>query len=109
MEPTTQSPFTPEQEAVILKGIASQLLQMSKPIFGHLQTMLEDFNIQNQVSGSYQYTADEVHRALLMCAIITNGIKKKEGQSFGDRTCEILHFALNHNSAIDAIEAMNEK
>lgn len=105
MEPTTQSTYDQDQQAILLKGFANQILQMNKPNFGHLQKFLEDFEITQEVSGKFQYTYDEVHRALLMCAIITNGIGKREEQTFGERVCEVLHYALNYTDAYKAVQA----
>lgn len=109
MEPFTQSQFSNEQQAILLKGFANQILQMSMPTFGHLQKFLEEFEITQEVSGKYQYTAEEVHRALLMCVMIGKGLRKKESQSCGERVCEILHYALNHKEAHQALVAMSEE
>lgn len=107
MEPFTQ--FSNEQQAILLKGFANQILQMNMPNFSHLQKFLEEFKITQKVSGKYQYTYDEVHRALLMCVMIGKGLRKKEGQTYGERVCQILHYALNHTEAHQALVAMSEE
>lgn len=79
------------------------------PNFGHLHKFLEDFKITQEVSGNFQYTYDEVYRALLICVIIGNGLKKRKDQNFGERVCEILHFALNSKNAHQGIKLMEER
>lgn len=104
-----QSKFTAEQQAILLKGFANQILQMNMPNFGHLQKFLEEFEIQTEVSGKFQYTHDEIHRAILMCVMIGKGLRKKESQNYGERASEILLYALNYDEAHKAVIAMAQK
>ena len=48
--------FTADQQAIILKGIAQQLLQMNKPMFYHLEQMMEEMNIFSKSIIGKQYT-----------------------------------------------------
>jgi hypothetical protein len=98
--------MTHEKQAIILKGIASQLLQMNMPTFEHLKKMLKTMEVTDWVVEP----AHEVYnRALLMCMMITQGCGKKTYQSFGERIEEILQYAGRFDQAADAVMALSLK
>lgn len=100
--------MTHDEQAIILKGIASQILQMNMPTFTHLKKMLEVMNVADWVVDPLH--SDEVYkRALLMCMIISNGCNKQFGQSFGDRIEDILTFANMFEDAGHAVKALSLK
>lgn len=85
-----------EQQSVILKGIASQILQMNKPSFKIVEELFKEFDIDFK---GYQ-TYNKMYKALqVACSFDDEAkeyIKERESlKSSNDLAHRIAHFAYN--------------
>lgn len=88
--------LTLEQQAVILKGIASQILQMNKPSFRIVEELFKEFDIDFQ--GNQTYT--QMYKALKVACAFDDEAKeyikeRADLKSSDDLAHRIAHFAYN--------------
>ena len=114
--------YNQQQQAVILKGIAQQILQMNVPtfdivdrLFQHFDKIISDTDAINDLvkhSNAHVYTGDEVKRMILSCFIFAGSktdryCKGKDlsdiiGNTIEDKVITVMHYGLNSKTASEA-------
>ena len=85
-----------EQQSVILKGVASQILQMSKPSFKIVEELFKEFDVDFE--GNQTYT--QMYKALKVACAFNDESKeyimeRVDLKSSNDLAHRIAHFAYN--------------
>ena len=82
--------LTLDQQAVILKGIASQILQMNKPSFKVVGDLFKEFDIDFEGIKTYE----QLYRAVGVALDLNDEVKTTEFKSLDDLQHRIAHYAL---------------
>jgi acetate kinase len=89
-----------QQQAVILKGIAQQILQMNVPTFNEVSKLFEMFEKTIDDSDTYS----RMYKAVEASVYIND--KLKENQDLSQLTHKIVHYAFKYDTAFEIRNAV---
>lgn len=79
-----------QQQAVILKGIANQILSMNLPSFNEAGKLFKEFDVYFEGIKTYE----QMYKAVGVALYINDEIKTKDFKSLDNLRHSIVHYAL---------------
>ena len=106
------STTTTQFEAIMLKGIASQILQMNLPTISIVNQMLKELDL-HITDKEFVYSGEKFKRAIIACLMFSNannnqGLNKVDGANFGEQCNTIIYAALNSKSYTECLSKFKD-